>query len=525
MTLPVLTLNERHEAAQRLFLIIEKVKKGEKQKEDDRQFYVKLETKLSLELKARWKAEYAGALKEVFEYLPQELTQEAAELIERELLDALGPAFGTSAAVRRQMKKYIETAYSSAKREWTLETPKGKDSPLLSLPDRRAIEVLTRHNCFWLGEHYGEHVGPKISELTRSALDMGLGRKALAEELEKELGGVAPKDYKYWDVVSSAALVRARSFGTVSGMEEAGITEYEVLAMGDERMCPICGEMNGRVFSVAETRKVINSVLNLNDPKAFKEAMPWQTKPAKGVSNKTLCSSGQSVPPFHGRCRCTLVVVLESSGRDAIADAIGVVKGAPFDIEEAAKGANPNFITGGKEYSVNCQRCVPTYELRRRGYNVEALPELNIKEDKYSKYPSGPAEIYKNAQIMTPQGATSKKVTNSIEKQVLAWGNKARVQVVVVWKNKSAHTFIIENNNGKVELIDPQNETYGKLIDYMSKAKLYSKKMGSYSRFWRIDTLDFDESALSKICKARDENDSSRSIRDSKTSNREGGRG
>jgi hypothetical protein len=40
--------------------------------------------------------------------------------------------------------------------------------------------------------------------------------------------------------------------------------------------------------------------------------MPWQTRPAVGISRAGLAKSGQSVPPFHGRCRCTLIVVSES---------------------------------------------------------------------------------------------------------------------------------------------------------------------------------------------------------------------
>jgi hypothetical protein len=71
--------------------------------------------------------------------------------------------------------------------------------------------------------------------------------------------------------------------------------------------------MNGRTFSVAETRRVIDSVLSLDDPKAFKDAMPWQTKPAAGISSSKLARSGQSLPPFHGRCRCTLITVSEGN--------------------------------------------------------------------------------------------------------------------------------------------------------------------------------------------------------------------
>ncbi|MBR0095985.1 MAG: hypothetical protein IJP88_02255, partial [Synergistaceae bacterium] len=44
------------------------------------------------------------------------------------------------------------------------------------------------------------------------------------------------------------------------------------------------------------------------DPEKFKEAMPWQTTPPKNKSESKLSEDGQSLPPFHGRCRCTLVM-------------------------------------------------------------------------------------------------------------------------------------------------------------------------------------------------------------------------
>ena len=519
MTLPALTPNQRHEAAQRLFLIIEKVKRGQNQpKGNGRKFYAELETKLSLELKACWKAEYTDALTEIFKFLPKEATQEAAELLERELLNALGPAFGASPGVRRQMKKYIEAAYSSAKQEWTLETVKDKDSPLLSLPDRRAIEVLTRHNCFWLGEHYGEHIGPKIAELTRQALNAGLGRKALAEELKKELGGVAPKDYKYWDVASSAAIVRARSFGTISGMEEAGIAEYEILAMGDERMCPICGEMNGRVFSVAETRGVINSVLKLDDPKAFKDAMPWQTKPATGMTSSKLTRSGQSLPPFHGRCRCALIMAdttieassennetPQSAGASVEPTApisqspldppnINVPKGEPMTPSAAIDGVNPKYDENAQKgtpeyaYSVNCQRCVPAYELRRRGYNVTAKPK-----------PAGIDPIYSNSRDGTnvwvdengnPLQRTRANSQRALERALKSYPDGARFAVGAHWKvgrgePEQAHVFSAEKMSGLIFFFDSQNGD-------RDVSRYFQRLKGRTISYSRIDNAKFN---------------------------------
>jgi hypothetical protein len=53
------------------------------------------------------------------------------------------------------------------------------------------------------------------------------------------------------------------------------------------------------------------------------------------------------------------------------------IKGLPIEMEEAAKGTNPKYAlnTG---YKYNCQRCVPIYELRRRGYNVSAAPKPKV---------------------------------------------------------------------------------------------------------------------------------------------------
>ena len=166
------------------------------------------------------------------------------------------------------MDKSIGKVYKTSKREFAPQAS-------LSLADKKAVDVLTKHNCFWIGEHYGNHIGGKIAEITQQALNDGLGRKELARELKSALGGKVG-GYQYWDVTASAALVRARSFGAISGMEEAGIAEYEILAMQDERMCPICGELNGRTFSVMETREVIDRTLGISDPDKFKEAMPWQ---------------------------------------------------------------------------------------------------------------------------------------------------------------------------------------------------------------------------------------------------------
>ncbi len=263
---------------------------------------------LAAELRKQWRTAHADALREVFKLLPEEIGESAVQTIEDGLLQALGAEFGQSPTCHKLMRGYIERAYQTGKKEVKpAASSKKRLSPSTSLIDRKAVGVLTQHNCFWLGERYGKHIGPKVSEVAQRALTDGLGRDALASELKEVLAGDAPADYKYWDVAASAALVRARSFGNISGMVEAGVVKYEILAMGDERMCSICGAMHGRTFSVADAKAVMDRVLDIQDPTAFKNAMPWHSASPAGLSDAQLMGAGRSIPPFHGRCRCLLV--------------------------------------------------------------------------------------------------------------------------------------------------------------------------------------------------------------------------
>ncbi len=274
-----LTKLGKHEAYLRLYGILTTLDIAKDSSDKDK--YLKLERNLSANLIKQWRKEYEKALKEIFKGIP------SFELITSTLKKHLGKDFGKSKTLRELFYKNIREVYESSQKEILTDSH-------FKLTDLRAVDILTKHNCFWVGEHYEKHIGEKISEITRQALKDGLGRKELAFELRQALGGQVG-DYKYWDVVSSSALVRSRSFGAISGMTEAGIKEYEVLAMGDERMCPICGALNGQKFRVADAQEKINTALKIEDSERFKEEFGWGR-------------DDMSLPPFHGRCRCVLVM-------------------------------------------------------------------------------------------------------------------------------------------------------------------------------------------------------------------------
>lgn len=118
------------------------------------------------------------------------------------------------------------------------------------------------------------------------------------------------------------------------------------------------------------------------------------------------------------------------------------------NIELNLSKTNPNY-SPDTEWSINCQRCVPTYEMRRRGYDVTAFPKLD-ENDYLCRHPF---DVWKNPDVISTSGSGHESIVEKMNE----WGDGARAQVVVVWKGvPSGHTFIVENVNGEVRFIDPQ---------------------------------------------------------------------
>lgn len=124
---------------------------------------------------------------------------------------------------------------------------------------------------------------------------------------------------------------------------------------------------------------------------------------------------------------------------------------SPHTIEESIKKCNPKYSCDSYEYSYNCQSCVPTYEMLRRGYSVTAKPRT-YSNDCLAREPY-------NAWINPNIVETSGDGKAAIEDFMSIWGDGARAQVVVTWArgNGSGHTFVAEQIDGRTCFIDPQD--------------------------------------------------------------------
>lgn len=167
----------------------------------------------------------------------------------------------------------------------------------------------------------------------------------------------------------------------------------------------------------------------------------------------------------------------------------------------ALSGTNPNYDKA-REYQINCQRCVPTYEMRRRGYDVEALGNYDkrlsslinirkmwgVKSDEifrnYRKNESGELE---NLNI-----AYFKEYLKNIE-------NGERHQIGWLWREESGHTILVERKNGILKFIDPQTNKVRNFKEFQDWTKT------SKGIFWafRIDDRELDKNMIKLIMKGR----------------------
>lgn len=150
---------------------------------------------------------------------------------------------------------------------------------------------------------------------------------------------------------------------------------------------------------------------------------------------------------------------------DPITDSLGAVKKAPFAPGPAAKGTNPNFAPG-TPFFYNCQRCAPVYELRRRGYDVQAKPAPTAGTTNPVIYGT---ECFTDTAGNPIQFDFSKGFTAAdIVKVLVGAPDGARYMIYANWGNSTAHVYNAEKQFGTILYIDAQNPK-AKASEYLAQ--------------------------------------------------------
>lgn len=145
--------------------------------------------------------------------------------------------------------------------------------------------------------------------------------------------------------------------------------------------------------------------------------------------------------------------------------------------DEDMARVNP-YIKYRDEFKINCPYCVAAYDLRRRGYDVQA-DFIDINPDIFEVYSWWTHSITRDT--LSKQRAfdrlypgyryfeTNEYQIKEIEDAVRVSG--VRGQIMFVWKQGKAHSVIYEVNYGKVLLRDCQHNRKLNFEDYAKLSK------------------------------------------------------
>ena len=278
-------------------------------------------------------------------------------------------------------------------------------------------------------------------------------------------------------------------------------TRKQWLTAEDEKVCPICGGMreetvlwnepfsNGSDYPPAHPRcrchyKIIfvDLLQQPDNQQRQQTAMDEQIMEEEEEQETTQRETSETTEtqqlsgPTDEEGDVDTPTLTPEAPPDDVEAALNIKRGASMDITDAATGANPNYNTS-HEYNINCQRCVQSYEFRRRGYDVEALPR-----------PSTGNTITWGSECFPTRGKTAhdafkfRQTEAAVKRELNSAPDDSRYVIYARWKgrNSSAHVFIAEKHGGKVQYIDPQSGQIG-VDHYFSLAR-----KGNFG-YYRID--------------------------------------
>lgn len=256
-------------------------------------------------------------------------------------------------------------------------------------------------------------------------------------------------------------------FNAVSKIQmykDLGVDQIEIVETLDSRTCSTCQPLDGKVIPLSQYEPGVTVPPfhpncrgttcpyydDMDGERAARNAdgdvyyVPANMKYADWV--QTFVNGGSKA----GLTAATATAIL-----DIVEQATGAKKGTSMAIQDAVKGANPNY-SRGSAYGVNCQRCVQAYEFRRRGYDVVAKPKPSTNNiiswgSECFIQPGAYQYSYQAYALNQTEAAVKKALANAPD--------GSRFSIYIKWKRTyggSAHVFIAEKTGGVVHYLDPQ---------------------------------------------------------------------
>lgn len=191
-----------------------------------------------------------------------------------------------------------------------------KTKPTFTLIDEKALDMLQRHNVYWVRNFYDAQLSERIVELGSQVIEQGLPREEAGQLFEDAFSGQFQSySWRYWQGFSNHVVTRSRELGAVEGYVQAGAEFLQVRAVLDYRTTPICREMHGRIIPTGKAVKLRDSLIDAESPEDVKKIAPWlEPDQVRGKKSSRL-GQGLALPPYHFNCRTRTVVYVPTDGK------------------------------------------------------------------------------------------------------------------------------------------------------------------------------------------------------------------
>lgn len=230
-------------------------------------------------------------------------------------------------------------------KETVVDVHKLKITPSFNAVDQRIVDFAARSQGNYITDQYGNRAyafEQKARDIVAKGILAGEDADTIGKRLAAQVTGPGlRKAESYWTTVAGIHVARARSWGTLSSFDDAGIEAYVWESVLDEVTSDICRYMHGKRF---ETKRAVESFMKVEGGADVATTQPWvrtgqtsdgaqflyvdrggkRTKVAdidesgvgrkddvgsfsKGLGPDRLQGLGVDSPPAHPNCRSTLV--------------------------------------------------------------------------------------------------------------------------------------------------------------------------------------------------------------------------
>ncbi len=205
--------------------------------------------------------------------------------------------------------------------------------------------------AFFVRDEFGvrrDEFAVQARDVVARGLEQGLGRDAIARELQTTLGGSLARTRAYWQVVANQFVNMSRTSSLLNAYSDAGIARYKFEAVLDEATTEVCRFYHDQEFSTAEGQAAMQRTIAAaaTDPESVYNTNPWLRvgRDAEGnreiyinrgeerisvarietsgvgvadaigtfsnaMTPSALASNGVPWPPLHGNCRSTIIPI------------------------------------------------------------------------------------------------------------------------------------------------------------------------------------------------------------------------